>query len=81
MNRTTLKSYALRVAALALCTLTVGTLQGLAQDTPPAQDSTQGPPPSGGGPGGRGHMEDRRLEMMTRELRPHARPGHPGEGR
>ena len=70
MNRITRKKNALRVAALALCTLTVGTVQGLAQDTAPTQtqDAPQGPPPGGGGPGGRGHMEDRRIEMMTREL-------------
>ncbi|WP_128914718.1 hypothetical protein [Granulicella sibirica] len=54
----------LRIATLALCTLAIGALPTFAQDTPSSQDS--GPPH--GGPGGRGHMDERRMEMMTKEL-------------
>ncbi|SFS18835.1 hypothetical protein SAMN05421771_3576 [Granulicella pectinivorans] len=57
---------AVRVAALALCTLSIGAVSLRAQDTPPPPPSgEQGPPP--GGPGGRMNPE-RQLEMMTRAL-------------
>jgi protein CpxP len=58
----------LGAAALALCFLAMNSYQAHAQDTPPAQDSTQGPPPRDGGPGGRGRMDDRRIERMTKEV-------------
>ena len=57
---------AARIAALALCTLALGTASLHAQDTPPPPPSgEQGPPP--GGPGGRMNPE-RQLEMMTKAL-------------
>ncbi|WP_263383831.1 hypothetical protein [Granulicella arctica] len=59
----------MRVAMLAICTLTVSAIPAMAQDNgaPP-------PPPAGDqGPGGGGHrdparMEERQLEMMTKHL-------------
>lgn len=57
---------AARIAALALCTLGLGSATLHAQDAPPPPPSQeQGPPP--GGPGGRMNPE-RQLEMMTKAL-------------
>jgi protein CpxP len=57
---------AARIAAMALCTLVLGSATLHAQDTPPPPPSgEQGPPP--GGQGGRMNPE-RQLEMMTKAL-------------
>ena len=64
MKITLLRKSFLRLAVLALCTGTLGTVALRAQDGPP-------PPPQGGrgGPGGGGaEMQQRQLDHMTREL-------------
>ncbi len=55
----------MRIAALALCTVMMGAVPMLAQDTPPAPPTAQDGPPRG--PGGRMGGE-RMVEMMTKEL-------------
>lgn len=57
---------AARIAALALCTLAIGTSTLRAQDAPPPPSQDQGPPP--GGPGGGRMNPERQLEMMTKQL-------------
>jgi Spy/CpxP family protein refolding chaperone len=56
---------AARIAALALCTLAIGTTTLRAQDTPPPPPQQDAGRP--GGPGGRMNPE-RQLEMMTKAL-------------
>ena len=66
---------AMRVALLGLCTGLVGVIPMVAQDTstpppPPAQDGSAPPQMGNGGRGrgGPGRMQERQLEMMTKEL-------------
>jgi protein CpxP len=66
----------MRVALLGLCTGVLGVVPMMAQDTsappPPTQDGSAPPPMQGGGGGrgrgGPGRMQERQLEMMTKQL-------------
>ena len=62
-----LASNRMRTTALALCAFAIGTTPMWSQAT---QDAPPPPPQADGGgpPHGRGHMEERRIEMMTKHL-------------
>jgi protein CpxP len=58
----------MRVALLGLCTGVLGVVPMVAQDAPPPAAQGGGGGRMGGRGGGQGRMQERQLEMMTKEL-------------